>query len=490
MEINLYILPAVVGLLLYLIYHAVNLTLPSSSPCLPIRSIFSTPSVTFSSFSSFSEKSRRPNEPPPPPSSTDHRDTLPPSTRDALAEVIRSLPPDQRKQFGSWCSPPLSHAEILANSPPFDTPFEQWGPKDTTPTGITAQEIRALGDFPDHARLSGVRLPSPYPDFDIHRALPRPYRPLRWAYHQTMSLTKLEPDWWLELEKTYVTRVAQRNALFAQHGRAVLDYLPGSEQACKEYFSLSPDKTVLRNAILDTETDLQETIHPLHVLLRNIPEDFAVMMRDPRDGVYYLRAGVLCSSLGWHLGTKLSLPLAEIHGPIPDYREKMRVSMDRYFAKLPPSRPVQRGSWGLEIDQPLFMPPGDPHSLLRLTQDPSLALSRVHLRVDWQTLRRLPISGAIVFNFKALFTPVTGFRNEPYIPSLLKKILLEGKQNLMAYKDTWHVEHVVLPALEEWEREQVRKGWVERDWDVRTLDETPWFPGWKEKWLAMQGFGG
>ena len=58
----------------------------------------------------------------------------------------------------------------------------------------------------------------------------------------------------------------------------------------------------------------------------------------------------------------------------------------------------------------------------------------------------------------------------------------------MEYKNTWHVEHVVLPALEEWEKEQVRKGWVEDGWEVRTLDESPWFEGWEEMWRREQGF--
>lgn len=83
-----------------------------------------------------------------------------------------------------------------------------------------------------------------------------------------------------------------------------------------------------------------------------------------------------------------------------------------YFSKLPTASPIQRGSWGLEIDTPLFMPPGDPHEKYREVQLPEteLPLSRIHLRVDWQTLRRLPLSGAIIFNFKALFTPVEDFR--------------------------------------------------------------------------------
>ncbi|OAX82069.1 hypothetical protein ACJ72_03582 [Emergomyces africanus] len=155
---------------------------------------------------------------------------------------------------------------------------------------------------------------------------------------------------------------------------------------------------------------------------------------------------------------------------------------------MPTDKPIQRGSWGLEVGQPLFMPPGDPHELHRLSQDPSLSLSDCYMRVDWQTLRRLPLSSSIVFNFKALFTPVTEFRDEPGVPKLLAKILKEGKRSLLEYKNTWHVEHVVMPVLEKWAEEQEENGLVEKGWEVTTLDESPWFKGWEEKWHRQQGF--
>lgn len=53
------------------------------------------------------------------------------------------------------------------------------------------------------------------------------------------------------------------------------------------------------------------------------------MLRNPDDGYYYFRAGVICSSIGWNVNTKLGLQLKEIHAPIPDYKEKMEFSMDR-----------------------------------------------------------------------------------------------------------------------------------------------------------------
>jgi hypothetical protein len=117
------------------------------------------------------------------------------------------------------------------------------------------------------------------------------------------------------------------------------------------------------------------------------------------------------------------------------------------------------------------MPPGDPHEKHRDVQHADLDVSRCHLRVDWQTLRRLPLSGAVIFNFKALL-----------------KVLKDGKRNLMDYKGTWHTEHVVLPALERYAKEQVKKGWVPEDWEPHTLEESPWFPGWEEKWHKEQSF--
>ncbi|KAF2027602.1 hypothetical protein EK21DRAFT_71608 [Setomelanomma holmii] len=318
----------------------------------------------------------------------------------------------------------------------------------------------------------------------------------------TPSLIKMESDWWLEIENSYAERIRERQALLAKHGDAVLQALPGSELACKElmemalqflcaryphYFQLDKDKMIFHNNILETQTNLKTT-EPLHVLFNNIPEDFAIMLRDDETGFYLFRAGIICSSLGWNVASKIGMRLHEIHAPIPDYKEKMQFSMDRYFAKKPTDKAIQRGSWGLEVDQPLYMPPGDPHEKHREYQMGDLDLSRCNLRVDWQTLRRLPLSAGVVFNFKALFTPVEEFRDEPYIPGLLLKVLNEGKKSLMEYKNTWHVEHVVKPALERFHKEQVEKGLVPEDWAPHTLEESPWYPGWEEKWHRQQGF--
>ncbi|KAF2763576.1 hypothetical protein EJ05DRAFT_433604 [Pseudovirgaria hyperparasitica] len=429
-----------------------------------------------------------------------YKNVFPPQRRETLGQIGNELLVNLKKPIAGI----VALKDVASNTTcvPLETSIWDTNEVICTPTGFSSDEIKALGDFPDYATLSGVSLPAPYPEFDIDKALPRPYRPFRWPYHQTMSLMKMENNWWIELEHEYASKISQRQKLVAEHGKNVLDYLPGSELACKElmemvlqflcaryphYFSLDVLNMTFHNDILRTKADLRSE-HPLHVLLNHVPEDFAITLRDPETGHYYFRAGVICSSLGWNVASKIGLRLDEIHQPIPDYKEKMQFSMDRYFARKPTDRPIQRGSWGLEVDTPLYMPPGDPHEIYRDIQDPTITLSRCHLRVDWQTLRRLPLSAGIVFNFKALFTPIEALRDEPRVPLLLLKVLEEGKESLMKYKNSWHVEHVVCPALREWSAEQARNGKIEQGWEVHTLEESPWFEGWKEKWKRQQGF--
>ena len=82
----------------------------------------------------------------------------------------------------------VDDAEFKTRQVSFTADFALGGPSTYTPTRLSVDEIKALGDFPDYAGLSGVPLPQAYKGFRIDTAIPRPYRPLRWAYHQTMCM--------------------------------------------------------------------------------------------------------------------------------------------------------------------------------------------------------------------------------------------------------------------------------------------------------------
>lgn len=110
-------------------------------------------------------------------SSRDYSIVFPPSRRSTLAET------DSSASVEAVTAPRLDWTKRVL---PITASYLEASDDAYTPCEFSIAEIKDLGDFPDYAALSGVPLPRPYPDFDIKKALPRPYRPLRWAYHQTM----------------------------------------------------------------------------------------------------------------------------------------------------------------------------------------------------------------------------------------------------------------------------------------------------------------
>lgn len=114
----------------------------------------------------------------------DYATVFPPSRRSVLPELAQTTPVSARKLLLA-ADPPAGFLSknILPMTQSYD--LETNVPK-YTPTGFSTAEIKAMGDFPAYDILSGVPLPQAYTGFDHTKAIPRPYRPLRWAYHQTM----------------------------------------------------------------------------------------------------------------------------------------------------------------------------------------------------------------------------------------------------------------------------------------------------------------
>jgi hypothetical protein len=50
-------------------------------------------------------------------------------------------------------------------------------------------------------------------------------------------------------------------------------------------------------------------------------------------------------------------------------------------------------------------------------------------------------------------------------------------------KATYLVEHKAILLLKQWHQEQVEWKVVLANWEVGTLEEAPFFPGWKEMYL-------
>src|ERR1700691_489274 len=100
---------------------------------------------------------------------------------------------------------------------------------------------------------------------------------------------------------------------------------------CARYpsqFSFDKCPGLFRNHIFQTSSNIR-TADPWMFMLENVPEDFLIVLKDQKTGLYAMRAGIVCSALGWNIQMKMGKPLHEIHDIVPDYKERMQISMDR-----------------------------------------------------------------------------------------------------------------------------------------------------------------
>lgn len=71
------------------------------------------------------------------------------------------------------------------------------------------------------------------------------------------------------------------------------------------------------------------------------------------DGNYRLDAASVCLPGFWRLHEKFRTSLDELHqeAKVPHYDEKLKLSMNRYFGKMPAEKPVVRNnvSWATEV---------------------------------------------------------------------------------------------------------------------------------------------
>ena len=117
-------------------------------------------------------------------------------------------------------------------------------------------------------------------------------------------------------------------------------------------------------------------------------------------------AGALLFSPGWRLTEKIGLPLAQVHGPVPLYADRLARPVDRLMATLKPGKLVERLNWGLYDNPALFRPGGHFRTDRNLAVTAENAGDRLFLRVERQTLGLLPRSGTVLFTIRTHVYPL------------------------------------------------------------------------------------
>jgi hypothetical protein len=148
-------------------------------------------------------------------------------------------------------------------------------------------------------------------------------------------------------------------------------------------------------------------------------EDWLILL--PQDGAHVLMAGALAFPTDWDLAAKIGKPLAAIHAPIPTYAEKLSAGVDHVFRTLAPDRLLTRANWNvLETDGLRYLPTVPAIDRFGHVTAAN-AGDTLFVRVERQTLRRLPVSGAAVFGIGIYVAPLRQLP-APLVHDLLRAI--------------------------------------------------------------------
>lgn len=265
-------------------------------------------------------------------------------------------------------------------------------------------------------------------------------------YRLAMGLMQLKAADWIEIDEDFADDLHEKRRLLAAHRDELFQELPGSEAGQREVLDVLAEhlprhhpETFRRDGNrllirpLDEWVDLaSDDRPPLETAGRLVQEDFCLMQ--PVDDAYHLTAAAVCFPTRWNMRAKMGKKLAGLHGPVPGFNDKLERPVDRFFEMIKADKPVQRLNWSLMDDPALHQPQG--HG--RREQDPTItadnAGERLWLRIERQTLRRLPATGGVVFGIRIHTTPLAEAVAAPDRARRLLSAVRSMPEGMRAYK--------------------------------------------------------
>jgi hypothetical protein len=182
-------------------------------------------------------------------------------------------------------------------------------------------------------------------------------------------------------------------------------------------------------------------LHPLDIVGRLVSEDLCLLQAS--DEGYRLIGASLCFPNRWRLEEKIGRPLDFIHEPVPGFAPALQRPVAHFFAALKPDRILARVNWGIADDPTRFQPIACEATAAITAANAGSAL---YLRIERQTLRRLPQSGAVLFTIRTEITPLDRVIKTPDDAIDLAGALRDMSPAMLDYK---HLAAVV-PALLAW----------------------------------------
>ena len=238
---------------------------------------------------------------------------------------------------------------------------------------------------------------------------------------------------WLVIDDDFPIFHAHKIQQIKAHRAEVIAALPESELAQREFCKLLLDHLIahhhgqysIEGQYLSTRSGRLKWLLPATDLESSclwIQEDICLLQ--PLNGEYVLTAASICSPSNWRLIEKIGEGLGAIHDPVPGYKNALHNRTNRLLHKLGANKVILRYNWSVQQGNELCWLPD---------LDPTQECTELYWRVERQTLRRLPESGAIVFGIRIFLESFAQLETrQPGFTTTIRRIIqrLPNKQKI------------------------------------------------------------
>ncbi len=277
-----------------------------------------------------------------------------------------------------------------------------------------------------------------------------------------MGLLPLDLKNWIEIDRNFSNELSEKRFLLSKRHEDVFatlsEAMPGSyevltlliEHLTKQFpqFYKATDQK-LHNLVTDEFWSLPpEAMHPLELAGRLIQEDLCLLGWSAHKNTYILTGASVCFPTRWVLAEKIGQPLERIHHPVPGYEDQLADKVIKFFDRLKVPRPAWRLNWSLINDPSLFQPRG--HG--RLERDTTIttqnAGEKLWIRIERQTLRRLPRTRDILFGIRVYVYPLKTLATRTERAAQLANAIRAMPESLRTYKSIRPFSDAVLGWLD------------------------------------------
>lgn len=265
-----------------------------------------------------------------------------------------------------------------------------------------------------------------------------PYTPWRDGPPRfAVGLKPIAPECWL-VPDTEMANLPERRDLLVDPLLTSFE-APGARQAAREASAMAAGH--LRAGGVSVP-ELTGDAPALWQLAHHFSDDLVLMMPD-EDG-WRVGAAVLTSPTFFSLPHAAGKTLAELHTPVPG-GEHLAGRIARVFDHVRPGQVLERFNWTLQAGSARHTPDSAPLQARAMAASADEADALLHVRVERQTITRLPESGALLFTIRVSIDAVAAL--EPKEKAALGAAWYGAETGTREYKRWAALDHLVAAAL-------------------------------------------